>query len=187
MAWGAITRSSSPPMRLSTISGLSALCALACARGPIGDDPALDGEIPFAPARPAAGATTSAPAYTGSNAHVREAQEQLATGYDLHAKVVYRTCSPNGGVCHNNKEYPDLRTPANLLASIEAPCNVQPGSWDAVYDRCERAGDRLKMGDRDKDPEIGWIEYIPGEPASAGETTRTSPGLHVELAEPIGI
>src|SRR3954470_11298016 len=126
-------------MRLSTIFTLS-LLASACSEQ-VGSDPSLEGAIPFHPERPTMNEAVAAQPYTGSNADVLDAQKNLRTGLDLHAKVIYRTCTPNGGVCHNNKEYPDLHTPANFLAAIDAPCNVQPGTFESVYDRCERAGD----------------------------------------------
>src|SRR5688500_7498842 len=115
---------------------LAALGAAGC--GGDFSDSSLEGSIPFEPDRPVIAAPTRPAPYTGRNAAVLEAQEKLTTGLDLHAKVVFRTCSPNGGVCHNAKEYPDLHTPANFLDAIDAPCNVQPGTPEAVYDRCER-------------------------------------------------
>jgi hypothetical protein len=126
------------------------------------------------------------PPYTGSNPAVLEAQGRLGTGLDLHAKVIYRTCSPNGGVCHNSKEYPDLRTPASFLAAVGAPCNVQPGTPQAAYDRCERPGDRFQLGDGGAAREIGYLENIPGERQGKDPPTSTTPGLHIYLAEPIG-
>ncbi|RAL23138.1 hypothetical protein DL240_08115 [Lujinxingia litoralis] len=123
---------------------------------------------------------------------VLEAIELYRTGNDLHKKVITRTCSPNGGVCHNQSEYPDLRTPANFLATINAPCNVQPGDWTSVDDRCEQAGDRFMMADRDApEVEIGHVEYIPGDIQDYREAGILpevgSPGFHVFLREPLAI
>src|SRR5688500_8366701 len=39
---------------------------------------------------------------------VDDARKDLPTYLDLHQQVFYRTCTPNEGVCHNDKEYPDL-------------------------------------------------------------------------------
>src|SRR5690606_36022586 len=85
--------------------------------------------------------------YTGSDPTVMEAQQRLPTGSALHSEVILRSCGPLGGVCHNRKEYPDLRTPANFLSIINAPCNVQSGTPEAVFDRCERTGDRIGWPD----------------------------------------
>jgi hypothetical protein len=162
---------------------VAALGASAC--GSSSGDPSLQGEIRFQPSRPSLGTVTSPPRYDGSNATVLDAQERLTTGFDLHQKVVFRTCGPTGGVCHNSKEYPDLHTPANFLDAVDAPCNVQSGTPEAVFDRCEQPGDRLQLGDR-RALEIGHFEYIPGafdpKQDSLGAAT---PGLHLYLAEPI--
>ena len=168
--------------------GTALLVALLAAGGCAQDlrDPALEGSIGFQPERPMLPPAGRAAPYTGNNPAVREAQERLATGLDLHAKVIYRTCSPNGGVCHNNKEYPDLRTPASFLAALDAPCNVQPGTPEAVYDRCERPGDRFSLGEGSSQREVGYLEHIPGERMGDGPPTKTTPGLHLYLAEPLG-
>ncbi len=163
------------------------LLAFAAAAGcsqPIDDDPALTGTIPFAPNRPVVATPSGAAPYTGSNPAVVDAQNRLHTGLDLHAKVIYRTCSPNGGVCHNNKEYPDLRTPASFLAAIGAPCNVQPGTPESVFDRCERPGDRINLGDL-REQEIGYLESKPGERKSGDVPGAMTPGLHIYLGEPV--
>jgi hypothetical protein len=93
-------------------------------------------------------------------------------------------------VCHNTKEYPDLHTPANFVQTIGAPCNVQPGSYESVYDRCEHPGDRIQIGDG-VEREIGWLEYVPGtleETMEGQEPTydATSPGLHIYVDEALG-
>src|SRR5690606_6936021 len=100
--------------------------------------------------------------YTGDDPATLEAQDRLATGADLHAKVILRSCGPLSGVCHNKKEYPDLHTTYNFLAAIGAPCNVQSGTYEGVYDRCERPGDRVAF-EGGPEVEIGWIEFVSGE------------------------
>lgn len=133
---------------------------------------------------------TAVAPYTGSNDLVLNAQNRYRTGIDLHRKVITRTCSPNGGVCHNRKEYPDLHTPANFAASVGAPCNVQPGQKTAVYDGCEQPGDRFKLTSlSQKEVEVGNIEYIPGEYIDH-RSDKTVPdaqsaGLHMFLHDPI--
>ena len=70
------------------------------------------------------GPTRTVMPYTGSEAAVLEAQTNLPTGIELQAEVVIRSCGPINGVCHNEKEYPDLHTPANFASVVGAPCNV---------------------------------------------------------------
>lgn len=135
--------------------------------------------------RPELMETNQAPPYTGSNPIVLEAVSRLHTGLDLHKGVIVRTCGPTAGVCHNQKEYPDLHTASNLVNAINAPCNVQPGDWSAVFDGCERAGDTFSFGGEKKRVEIAFIDYIPGEPdfGDGNAPTAASPGLHIYLAE----
>lgn len=163
----------------------------ACGQEPT-EEEVLGKKIEFEPNRPTPDdADEDVDPYTGDNEHVLDAQESFRTGLDLHSKVIYRTCTPNGGVCHNRKEYPDLRTPANFFSTIGAPCNVQPGEWESVYDRCERPGDRFKMsGHEFNEIEIGWLEYVPGEEQEYGEENMPgaeSPGLHIYLHDAVNI
>jgi hypothetical protein len=147
------------------------------------------GEIEFEPNRPKTEAPDDPDPYTGTDEIVLEAQSKFRTGIELHQKVIWRTCTPNGGVCHNSKEFPDLRTPANFVAAFGQNCNVQYGEYQSVYDRCERPGDRFKIsggGINSGQIEIGWLESVPG-PYFQGEGLPPvdSPGLHIHLADPL--
>jgi len=117
---------------------------------------------------------------------VLEAQDRYGSGLDLHQKVIMRSCSGVNGVCHNQKEYPDLHTPANFRAAIGAPCNVQPGSWTTVFDRCERLGDGFQI-ENSAPIEIGWYQLSPGDYVDyAGQGQRPpddAPGFHLHLAD----
>lgn len=154
-------------------------------------DPVNQGTLDFTPARPERETGGAATLYSGDDPIVAEAQARFPTALDLHAKVIRRSCSPLDGVCHHTKEYPDLHTAANFLGIIEAPCNVQAGTREGIFDRCERPGDRFQLATDavDSGPaEIGQIHLIPGEkPEYSNESppTETSPGLHVVLADPI--
>src|SRR5687767_8936049 len=74
---------------------------------------------------------------------IEEAKQEFPTYLDLHEKVVTRTCSPNGGVCHNEKEYPDLHTPQTMLSMLGAPCNLAEADPLNLFDGCEPPGDEL--------------------------------------------
>ncbi len=167
---------------------LIAALAAGCGRGADGDP--FAGDIPFTPSRPELPTALSAPVYTGTDPLVQDAQTRYPTGLDLHRKVVLRTCGPTNGVCHNQKEYPDLHTPATFMAALGAPCNVQPGTWSSVFDRCEREGDRLELdGQAMPATEIAWLELLPGETPDLEETKQqadeTTPGLHLVLRTPV--
>ncbi len=149
------------------------------------------GRIDFEPERPQIDEAPEVEPYAGDDEIVLEAQTRFPTGLDLHKKVIWRTCTPNGGVCHNRKEYPDLHTPANFAAAFSAPCNVQPGEFGSVYDGCERPGDRIVYSGYgfDSEPvEVGWVQYIQGDPPDieSGPVADDAPGLHIQLASPLG-
>lgn len=148
------------------------------------------GTIEFEPERPAVGEPSSVAPYDGDDETVLEAQARFPTGLDLHKKVIWRTCTPNGGVCHNNKEFPDLRTPANFAAAFGVACNVQYGEYTSVFDGCERPGDRLEIsggGFQVPSVEIGYVEYIGGvfEDPGEGLPEPNAVGLHIRLAQPV--
>src|SRR5882672_8488228 len=69
--------------------------------------------------------------------------DRIPTFLELHATVIARTCSPNPGVCHQSKNYPDLRTPGSLLAMIGMPCNLEIPDPAQGADGCEARADRL--------------------------------------------
>ena len=176
-----------PPRALVTLL-LPLLLPLGCMEA---SEEGLGSRIDLPSTKPAAPVDLKQVApYTGQNELVLDAQARYRTGVDVHRKIITRTCSPNGGVCHNQKEYPDLHTPANFAAVIGAPCNVQPGEETAVYDGCERPGDRFRLDGLDgKEIEIGHIQYIPGEHVDFRKE-ETSPdaqsaGLHLVLHDPV--
>lgn len=88
------------------------------------------------------------PADTGATPaaeYIDEAKKEFPTYLDLHGKVITRTCSPNGGVCHNEKEYPDLHTPDTMLSMLDVPCNLAETDPLNLFDGCEPTGDRLRF------------------------------------------
>jgi|GEM_PF-396921 len=175
---------------LVLVSGVALSAAAACGseayRAEVLDEPpdGLDweGEGPSF-----MGTFGGAPGYSGDNLEVLEAQDRFATGTDLHAKVILRSCGPLSGVCHNQKEYPDIHTPYNFLATIGAPCNIQSGTVEGVFDRCERPGDRMAFDDGGE-VEIGYLDLVPNpDPESEVDIAEDMPGLHIHLADPIEV
>ncbi|MEE9384647.1 MAG: hypothetical protein V3V08_14680 [Nannocystaceae bacterium] len=148
-----------------------------------------EGNLGFDPDRPESQKPAPVDAYDGDNEIVLEAQQSFRTGFEFHTDVIWRTCTPFDGVCHNSKEYPDLRTPSGFAATFGAPCNIQPGDFTSVYDGCERPGDRIRFdegGLNSGDIEIGYLEYIPGEGGDFDALPPPdAPGLHIYLATPV--
>jgi hypothetical protein len=130
--------------------------------------------------------------YEGTDADVIEAQANFVHGLDVQQKIIWRTCTPNDGVCHNRKEYPDLRTPTSFLAAFDAPCNIQPGEFSSVYDGCERPGDVVTFrgqGSEGAGIELAYLVRVAGEPPENDDESlqpdADTPGLHVYLAQPL--
>lgn len=173
-------------MMRSTIAAVLTALLLGCGTSSYQEP---DGAIPFEPQRPELGTPGTVTPYTGSDPIVLEAQTKLPNGVELQRKVILRTCGPTNGVCHNQKEYPDLHTTGTFASAINAPCNLQPGTYFSVFDRCERPGDRFLMEEQKiKDIEIGWFEVIVGAYVEY-EDDQTPPsdaaGFHLHLREPV--
>ncbi|TKC98597.1 hypothetical protein [Polyangium fumosum] len=67
----------------------------------------------------------------------------------LHALGVMRTCALNEGVCHHARQYPELGAVSDMLALVNAPCQVSPADPSLVPEECERPGDKLVLGGMD--------------------------------------
>lgn len=85
-----------------------------------------------------------------------DARDRYPRLFDLQVGLLEKTCSPNPNVCHNNNNYPDLRTAGNLLSVVNAPCNVEIPDPTLGWDSCERPADVLVAGD--VRTRIAWIE-----------------------------
>lgn len=102
---------------------------------------------------------------------------------------IYRGCGPNGGVCHNGNELPDMDTLGSLLDNINRPCNHKRGSAESVDDLCEPTGDRLAIAGQTI--ELAWA--IPADDIDgAAMVRRWRVGLReepaaVEAGEPLTI
>ncbi len=103
---------------------------------------------------------------TGSSASAGTGGESPHSTYPdiatLHDLAVSRTCSLNGGVCHSQKDAPELTTPADFLATVGMPCQLAAQDPAAVIDQCEVPGDLLTLGGIDT--EILFVSIPPGEP-----------------------
>jgi hypothetical protein len=95
--------------------------------------------------------------------YIEEAKMNFPSYLDLHTKVIQRTCTPNENVCHNNKEYPDLRTPQGVLDRLGQPCNLNElyAEPEAVFNGCEPPGDIIRFttgNNTDFSAQVGWME-----------------------------
>lgn len=95
---------------------------------------------------------------------IDQAKEELPTYLDLHTNVIARTCSPDEGVCHHAKEYPDLTSPQAMLGGIGMDCNVAVDDPLSMFNGCEQEGDELRFPEygpnKDWKTEIAWSETV---------------------------
>jgi hypothetical protein len=83
---------------------------------------------------------------------------------------IYRTCAANQGVCHNDKEHPNLATLGAVVQAIGAPCNITKTRARDVHDLCERPGDHLAIGgDEIEIASYGAPEPEPLDPDAAAD------------------
>jgi hypothetical protein len=96
----------------------------------------------------------------------------------LHTKVLMQTCAPASGLCHNSKEYPDMHTPENMLATINGRCNAFVSDVARIQDMCEQKGDLLVVRsgpDEDWQTRIGFV---------IDQTSQDPPSILLTLHEP---
>jgi hypothetical protein len=127
------------------------------------------------------GETEAEPAPDDGKEFVEDAKKDFPTYLDLHEKVITRTCTPFANVCHNNKEYPDLRTPQAMLGLLGNPCNVDVEDPLNTYNGCEPEADVLRFT---SGANMGWetkIGYVTFSEDAMGVVTSAV----VQLAEPI--
>lgn len=98
----------------------------------------------------------------------------------VHAAAIAPTCSPNGGVCHNSREYPDLHTVTTFVGQIGQPCNMAAKTPADVRDACEPEGDVLVIESLAIEAVIAHVSVSPEEAPTSELRTAL-----IELAEPI--
>lgn len=82
---------------------------------------------------------------------------------ELFDQGIARTCSLNGGVCHNSNSYPDLHSVNALIATANRPCNAGSIDRNEVNDACEPVADHVVIPSRDIDVRVVWAEVKPEE------------------------
>jgi hypothetical protein len=73
---------------------------------------------------------------------------------------IYRGCGPNGGVCHNANEFPNLSSVASIVDNIGRDCNQKRESADTLHDMCERLGDVIEISNGTLPIEIASFEPV---------------------------
>jgi hypothetical protein len=103
---------------------------------------------------------------------------------------LYRGCGPNGGVCHNGNEFPNLDSIGSILDSIGRDCNQKRDTAEALHDMCERRGDLVEISGEpielayvvpvagSGEPPRAWTLGLRAAPAAfaAGERLRITRG-----------
>ena len=98
--------------------------------------------------------------------------------------MITRTCTPFENVCHNNKEYPDLRTPQAMLGHVGNPCNLAED--EAVYNGCEPVGDHVEFTTGNNlafETELAYVQFNDDEDEAGRTPHRRIPARHV-MADP---
>jgi hypothetical protein len=62
------------------------------------------------------------------------------------ARSVARTCGPNNGVCHDNRQFPDMQTASGLLDAVNKRCNQIRDNPSSIDNLCEPLGDSIQIG-----------------------------------------
>ncbi len=108
----------------------------------------------------ACGTNTAPHAIDDNDVEARTRYPDLAALYDGE-QGIYRGCGPNGGVCHNGNEFPNLDSLGSIIANIGVPCNQKQDSGDRFHDMCERRGDLIEFGNAAtgfERIELGYVE-----------------------------
>jgi len=160
---------------------------LACTPAGAGEDDAGDAAASTTVTTGAAAATTDASGTGGAGLDparqaVEEARERFPTYLALHTGVITRTCTPNMGVCHNTKEYPDLRTPQTMLGILDQPCNLAESVALNIYDGCERVGDAIELLGASNPGFVSEVGHVTSERDDA--MTETALVVHIRDAIP---
>src|SRR5215471_16169921 len=74
------------------------------------------------------------------------AQGKYPTMDALWNQSISRTCGPNNGVCHQNKQYPHMELAQSMTDMIGARCNQLVDRPEVVANLCEPPGDVLRIG-----------------------------------------
>jgi hypothetical protein len=97
----------------------------------------------------------------------------------LHATGVAATCALNQGVCHSQRQWPELGTMAALLAAVGAPCQVGIQDPASTLAACEIPGDKLRLGGQDY--EILHVDIAPGQPFPPAQVTLKLPAVPASM------
>lgn len=120
---------------------------------------------------------------------VDEAKRELPTYLDLHTKVIWRTCTPTEGVCHNDKEYPDLHTPQSMLGAIAKPCNIAVDDPIDTFDGCEGKGDVFTFmygANADWSSEVAYVTLDPDGPMGTDAIVHLRDAIPMPMYDPMG-
>jgi hypothetical protein len=118
-----------------------------------------------------------------------DARAQYPTLFEVYdgEHGLYRGCGPNGGVCHNGNEYPNLSSIGSILENIDGGCNKKRDKATDIHDLCERAGDRVVIAGQPIEiaylepyqdmPLVGWRLVLRDAPQSLPPTGELFPVL----------
>jgi hypothetical protein len=77
---------------------------------------------------------------------VDEAAKRYPDFATLWTNSLARTCGPNNGVCHQDKQFPHMEREPSLFAGINGRCNQLRIDRRTIQNICEPTGDTLRIG-----------------------------------------
>ncbi len=106
---------------------------------------------------------------------IAEVQAKYPDMPTLWETPIYRTCGPNNGVCHQNKQFPHMELATSLVGSINARCNQLRDKPETIDNICEPPGDKLVIGEFSS--RIAYVTRLP--------LNQVTTSLQVTLADPV--
>jgi hypothetical protein len=144
------------------------LLLLACGAGCLDRFVGEDGRDPDAPDGGIGGSGDLAapPTIEGASAKYPD----FAT---LWQSPIYRTCGPNNGVCHQNKQFPHMELATSLVGAINDRCNQLRDDPLTIDNLCEPPGDWLAIGAWKS--RIAFVNEVPALMPTSVEITLADP------------
>ncbi len=102
--------------------------------------------VAMACSKSSASSSSGAPPGADGGGSLDTASAKFPDIHTLWTSSVSRTCGPNNGVCHDNKQFPDMQTAPGLIGAVNQRCNQLRADPTTIDNLCEPSGDTLTFG-----------------------------------------